>query len=325
MPPRKKTKPAVAETTQAEAVAPVSESTALTIAPQIQAELTMIERLASNPRSDVKKLEALLDMRERTRAGEARLRFNQAMRDCQAEIMPVVRDAENKHTKSKFAKLESIDRAIRPIYTKHGFSLSFNSKALEGGGVRITCTAGHTDGHFEPYELEGELDTKGSQGNANKTSLQGLGSTVSYLRRYLTCMIFNVVIADEDNDAVAEREAAKKAGKGNDRFDDKMKGQQRTPGPVIDAGFTDVTPPAGAQPQGIEVTLNDGMQNKRFKSAAGAAKYLKASLENVKEKPKRLDILLDNTHILKALEHDGENELIAALHATANNGGGNGQ
>lgn len=315
----KKAKPTTdeisAEVPMSEVAAPTPANALATIPPEVQAELSLIERLASNPRADVKKLEALLDMRERTRAGEAHRRFNEAMRDCQAEIMPVARDAENKHTNSKFAKLESIDREIRPIYTKHGFSLSFNSKSLDDGRVRILCTVGHTAGHFEPYELDGHLDTAGAKGNANKTNLQGLGSTVSYLRRYLTCMIFNVVLTDEDNDG---GQAGKRQG--SDRFDDKMRAQNQ--GKAVDAQFTEVQPPE--QGEAWPVIFNDGVGNKKFKSVTSAAKYLKASLENVTDKKQRLDILLDNTAILQGLEKAGEAELITALHATANNGAANG-
>jgi hypothetical protein len=38
------------------------------------------------------------------------------------------------------------------------------------------------------------------KGRPNKTALHGLGSSVSYLRHYLTCMIFNVVMRGEDDD-----------------------------------------------------------------------------------------------------------------------------
>ncbi len=330
MAPRKKTPEKAIDTAVAETLANPESATAqaleakgrsLVIPDQVQAELNMIERLASNPRADVKKLESLLEMRERNRAIEARLQFNKAMRDCQAEIMPVVRDAENAHTKSRYAKLEKIDKMIRPIYTKHGFSLTFNSKSLDNKQVRVFCTCMHDDGHFQEYELDGALDTAGSKGNSNKTDLQGLGSTVSYLRRYLTCMIFNVVLTNEDDDG------GKPPEKGADKFDEKLraqhnKGQQAAPaGKVSDATFTEV-PPEG-ESWGIDVGAP--VRPARFRSAVKAGQYLKGALAHFPDKKKRLDILLDHTNLLQAIERAGDAELVASLHATANmNGGDNG-
>jgi hypothetical protein len=89
---------------------------------------------------------------------------------------------------------------LRPIYTRNGFCLSFNSEPVEGPNVRVICGVSHDAGHSKTFQLEAALDMAGPQGKANKTPLHGLGSSVSYLRRYLTCMIFHVVFANDDND-----------------------------------------------------------------------------------------------------------------------------
>ena len=36
-------------------------------------------------------------------------------------------DSGNPQTRSKYASLAAIDRALRPIYTKHGFSVTFDT------------------------------------------------------------------------------------------------------------------------------------------------------------------------------------------------------
>lgn len=164
--------------------------------------LSGIMRAASDPNVDVAKLKSLLDMQKELVLHQAENDFNEAMNKVQQEIPQVVRQAENKHTKSKFAKLENVDNAIRPIWSKHGFSLSFGSKPFEGG-VTITCRISR-GGYSRIEELPGMLDTTGPEGKKNKTDIQGLGATVSYLRRYLTCMIFNVVLTNEDNDGQAQ-------------------------------------------------------------------------------------------------------------------------
>jgi hypothetical protein len=153
-----------------------------------------------DPNIDVAKLEALMRMQREIIADDARLQFNRAMSAAQAEMQPVMRDAKNDQTNSKYARLETIDAAMRPIYTRHGFSLSFNSEPIDGPNVRIACEVAHMAGHSKIFHLDAALDTAGPQGRANKTPLHGLGSSVSYLRRYLTCMIFHIVLMNEDTD-----------------------------------------------------------------------------------------------------------------------------
>jgi hypothetical protein len=168
--------------------------------------LNFVALAVRDPSVDVTKLDALLRMQREIVADEARLEFNNAMSAAQAEMMPVTRDAKNDQTNSKYARLETIDAAIRPIYTRHGFHLSFNSEAIDGPNDRIVCevTRGR---HTKKFQLEAAPDTVGPQGKPNKTPLHGLASTVSYLRRYLTCMIFNIVLQNEDNDGNRSRHA----------------------------------------------------------------------------------------------------------------------
>jgi hypothetical protein len=173
--------------------------------PAVQREpdpmIAFIDRAIRDPDFSVEKLEALLRVRDAQLAKVAQLDFNIAMSEAQQEMRPVVRDKVNTQTHSKYAELSSIDDAIRPIYTKLGFSLTFGTaQPVVPGNVRVVCQCAHRGGHIETYELEGEPDLKGSQGKINKTPLHALGSTISYLRRYLTCLVFNIVLITEDDD-----------------------------------------------------------------------------------------------------------------------------
>lgn len=163
---------------------------------------------AADPRMDVEKVERLFAMHKELQAREAEQAFNDAMARAQANILPVARDRRNDHTKSTYATLAAIAEAIVPIYTAEGLSVSFDTydkkrdadlPDLPAGWVRVIAFCSHRGGHTRKYHLDGPLDDKGAQGNTNKTGIQAMGSTVSYLRRYLTCMIFNVATTD-DND-----------------------------------------------------------------------------------------------------------------------------
>jgi hypothetical protein len=162
--------------------------------------LALIERLAIDPRVNVDTLERMFALQERLLAREAATLYNEAMNRAQEEIQPVARTAENKETHSWFAKLEAVDKAIRPIYLRHGFALSRNTvPPLTPGNIRVEISCAHS-GHVEKFHREAAPDTMGPKGMPNKTALHGGGSTETYLTRYAICGIFNVVFKDQDND-----------------------------------------------------------------------------------------------------------------------------
>jgi hypothetical protein len=178
--------------------------------------MNFIARAARDPSIDVGKLEALIRMQrdiadtetrrqtERETA-QAAFAYTRALRNAQAEIQPVARDAQNDQTRSRYARLETVDAAIRPIYSEHGFTLEFGCEPLDGPNIRVFVDVSHcapdaTRAHTKRFHLEAAPDTAGAQGKTNKTALHGLASTITYLRRYLTCLVFNVVTANEDND-----------------------------------------------------------------------------------------------------------------------------
>jgi hypothetical protein len=74
----------------------------------------------------------------------------------------------------------------------------------------------HSAGHKETYHYDVPLDGKGIQGNANMTKIHGKSSSVSYGRRYLMCMIWNIPTQDDDGNS---------AGKVVELIDEKEKSQ----------------------------------------------------------------------------------------------------
>jgi|SRR5215469_453705 len=171
--------------------------------------LNFIERASRDDNFDVAKFGELLRLQRDVAHDQSRRAFNEAMSACQSEMLPVIRDAKNSHIGNRYARLETIDTAMRPIYTRHGFSVRYGSAPAPDGIVRITCTVAHSGGYFEENYLEAPLATTGSQGGRNATTpVQAVGSTVTYLRRYLLGMVFNIVLADDDDDGEASRRVA---------------------------------------------------------------------------------------------------------------------
>jgi hypothetical protein len=173
-------------------IAASSESTAL---------ITVIERAARDPSIDIDKMERLLAMQEKIFAKQVEAAFNEAMSLCQSEMPQIAPRSANAQTSSMYAALEQIDRVARPIYTRHGFALSFGTVDCPVEGCfRQTCLVTHRAGHARPYQADLPSDMAGLKGNPNKTGIQAFGSTMSYGQRYMTKLVFNIVVGGEDND-----------------------------------------------------------------------------------------------------------------------------
>lgn len=165
--------------------------------------ISMIERAARDPNVDIDKMERLFQMHERVAAQQREAAFNAAMAAAQADLEPVVRKSRNTHTNSNYAALDAIARAAQPVIARHGFGLSFGTlDSKRDGYIRMFCDVTHAAGFCKRIESDLALDAAGSQGKTNKTAIQAFGSTTTYGRRYLMCMVFNIATG-EDNDGNA--------------------------------------------------------------------------------------------------------------------------
>ena len=163
--------------------------------------IAVISQAAANPDVDPSKMQQILDIQMTIMDRNAKQAFAASMAACQKEMPNIVRDAENTQTNSTYAKHEAICKAIKPIYTAHGFSLSFHEgKADHDNEIRTICDVEHSQGFSKQYHIDLPLDNVGIQGKVNKTGVHGKASTFSYSRRYLTMMIFDLATYD-DNDA----------------------------------------------------------------------------------------------------------------------------
>lgn len=163
--------------------------------------INVIERAAMNPEVDIDKMERLLQMQERIMARNAETAFNAAMTDAQSEMRQVSADANNPQTRSKYATYSALDKALRPVYTKHGFSLSFDTgEGSIGEFIRVLCHVSHRSGHSRSYHVDMPADGKGAKGGDVMTKTHAAGAAMSYGMRYLLKMIFNVAIGEDDTD-----------------------------------------------------------------------------------------------------------------------------
>lgn len=172
--------------------------------------VSMIERVATNPKVPLERLERMLSMKERMedRAREdadrqARREYFSAMAKCQAELPVVTKNRANTHTKSRYADLAAIEEQAMPIIHRYGFGVMFQPAGYnDKGELQIKWKITHEGGHSESDVAGVPVDNAGSQGKVNKTGTQAFGSTMTYGRRYLLCNLFNISTGD-DNDGSA--------------------------------------------------------------------------------------------------------------------------
>lgn len=161
--------------------------------------VSMIERVALDPNADIEKLERMLQMKERMDSAAEMRAFNDAFAKCQREIPTVLRNKRNQQTNSNYADLAAIESAVMPTVNAHGFSMRFfpTASPLEGH-YGVDCVVSHECGHTETHHADIPADATGMKGTANKTATHAFGSTMSYGRRYLLAMIWNIATSDDD-------------------------------------------------------------------------------------------------------------------------------
>ena len=203
--------------------------------------MQVISRAASDPSTDVDKLERLMAMYERLEARKAQAEFAAALSAVQTDLPEIGKRGEIKHGDkviSTYALWEDIARQTKPILQQHGLALSFRVDTTDNT-VRVTGVLSHAAGHSESTQITLPSDTGGA-----KNAVQAVASSVSYGKRYVASALLNIVTHGEDDDGqtagaqpvISEQRAKKiesrikalvKSGKIQDRakFDNWMRTQ----------------------------------------------------------------------------------------------------
>ena len=116
----------------------------------------------------------------------------------QAELPAVPKDSENPHFRNKYASLGAITEAMRPHLKNHGLGYMQYMAHRDGFQFMITRFA-HTSGQW--------IEDDGYLLNPTKNDPQGMGSAVTYGRRY-TISAFAGIISEDDDDGNRASEPA---------------------------------------------------------------------------------------------------------------------
>ena len=116
-----------------------------------------------------------------------------ALAAAQGEVENASKSSANPHFKSKYADLAEVLNTVRPVFAKHGLSIT-QSTGFNGSLVSVTTLVGHKGGGLI-YSTASCVPSK--------TDAQGIGSATTYLRRYSLAAMAGIAQEDDDGNAAA--------------------------------------------------------------------------------------------------------------------------
>ena len=119
-----------------------------------------------------------------------------ALAKAQRTLKGAVKDSTNPHFRSRYADLASIWSAWQEAGPAHGLAITQTTAVRDGGIVLITQMS-HSSGQW----MRGEYPL-----NPIKNDPQGLGSAMTYARRYSLAAMAGVCPDDDDGESAMGRE-----------------------------------------------------------------------------------------------------------------------
>lgn len=158
--------------------------------------LAVISRAASDPNTDVDKMERLMAMYERIESKRAVAAYQADLAEMQ-DSLPSIGERGSAAGRYTYALWEDINAAIKPVLKRFGFALSFRTDCQKDG-ISVTGVLTHREGHREETTISLPAD-----GSGNKNAVQAVASSVSYGKRYAAGALLNLTSHGEDDDAFA--------------------------------------------------------------------------------------------------------------------------
>jgi len=151
-----------------------------------------------------------------------------AIAKAQASLQTAEKDGANPHFSSKFATLTEVWRVVRDAYAPQGLSIIQAPEVAEDGSVALTTTLLHETGEWMSATMPVRVA---------KDDPQGVGSGLTYARRYALAAMCGVV-ADDDDDGEAAMGRGAQTGKT----------QRAKPAPAAAQAAAPKPAPAAAKP-----------------------------------------------------------------------------
>ena len=149
-------------------------------------------------------------------------KLTEALAKAQSAIKGALKDSDNPFFKSKYADLESVWEACRKPLTDNGLAIIQGAGDIIEGKINVETILSH---------ISGEWISSTFSATPEKQTPQGVGSCITYLRRYGLQSIAGIAPADDDGEAAEDRDTKAKA-----KPEPKVKSE---PKPKLEAGLLD--------------------------------------------------------------------------------------
>ena len=191
-------KPRARRTRKIEITEPQSKGAVVPLPPPAPTNmLQIIAQAAANPAVDTGKMRELLQMQKEIIAEEARIAFTRAFIEMAPKLPTIDKDGlidegttktGRQGKKVPYSTFENMMLIVKPILHTHGFV--FWTEPDIGNDAAPLVMRGHLDhidGHGKTCALPLQLETQ------QKNNLQGVGSSLSYGRRYALINLCNII------------------------------------------------------------------------------------------------------------------------------------
>lgn len=172
--------------------------------------------LAKDKNFDAAKFQVMAEFNRNMIAQQALLNYFQDFHLMQEQLPSiardgkiVIRDKNNEAVikqKTQFATLPNIMNVCKPILQRNNFTLHFTEQTEPDGRPTTTgVLVNNRGGYLQTSTLTLQVDATGSKNN-----VQGVGSAISYARRYITIGLLNLIshaVEDIDDDGTVAGDA----------------------------------------------------------------------------------------------------------------------
>lgn len=121
-----------------------------------------------------------------------------ALAEAQGEIENASKNASNPAFKSRYADLAEVINTVRPVFASHGLAV-VQFPAFADGIVSVETVVTHKSGEW----MSGTASAP-----VTKQDAQGVGSAITYLRRYSLSAVAGIAQEDDDGNAASQKPKA---------------------------------------------------------------------------------------------------------------------
>lgn len=118
-----------------------------------------------------------------------------ALAKAQAEIENASKSSVNPHFKSKYADLAEVLNTVRPVFAKHGIAV-IQAPSFDSGVAHVETMITHSSGEWLSNTCSAPV---------GKQDAQGVGSAITYLRRYSLAAFAGIAQEDDDGNSASAR------------------------------------------------------------------------------------------------------------------------